>query len=201
MLREHGATIIKDSRGFIEPGQVREIIDAAPNQRDRLLVELLWFTGCRISEAVDRRHGTRPKDLECAPEPVVIMRTLKRARAPPSRRVPVPRIFIERLGEFAKDTDPDQRIFPLSRQRAAQLIVRAGKLAGITRVGDKPFHPHVLRHSHSIAYIRADSTMEGLRKLQIRLGHTSIGTTGCYLNFSQKGEAKKIEEIFGREYS
>lgn len=201
MLREHGATIIKDSMGFLEPGQVRAIIEAAPNQRDRLLVELHWFTGCRISEAVGRGYGTRPKDLEYEPEPVVIMRTLKRKREPPSRRVPVPRNFLERLGEFAKDTDPEQRIFPLSRQRAAQLIIRAGKLAGITRVGDKPFHPHHLRHSHSIAYIRGDSSIEGLRKLQMRLGHTSISTTGHYLNFSQRGEAKKIEEIFGRGYS
>lgn len=197
MLREYGATIIKDSKGFIEPGQVHAIIEAAPSQRDRLLVELLWFTGCRISEAVGKRYGIRPKDLEFEPEPVVVMKTLKRTKEPPTRRVPVPRNFIERLGEFAKNTHPEQRIFPLSRQRAAKLIIRAGKLAGITRVGDKPFHPHHLRHSHAIAYIRKDSSMEGLRNLQRRLGHTSIGTTGHYLQFSQKEEAKKVEEIFG----
>ena len=198
MTREYeSASIIKDSRGFIEPEQARAIIEAAPNQRDRLLVELLWFTGCRISEAVGRGYGTRPKDLEFEPEPVVVMRTLKRSREPPSRRVPVPRSFIERLGDFAKNMDPEHRIFPLSRQRAATLVIRAGKLAGIVRVGDKAFHPHHLRHSHCIAYIRNDSSMEGLKKLQMRLGHTSIGTTGHYLQYSMKGEAKKIEDIFG----
>lgn len=194
-MHAESGTIIRD-KGFLEPEQVNRIISACPNERDRLLVELLWYSGCRLSEAVDRKWGLRRKDLEFEPEPILFLRTLKRRGTPPIRRVLVPRAFINRLGEFSVGMVLERVIFGMSRQRAAQLIIRAGKLAGIVQVRDKPFHPHHLRHSHAIAYIRKDSTMEGLKKLQRRLGHSSIGTTGCYLEFADKQEAKKIEEIF-----
>lgn len=212
-MRPESRTPMKDLKGYLEPEQVRAIIDAAPSRRDKLLIETLWITGARISEIVGHKHGIRPQDLTVdGSENFIIMRTLKRTKKkkvkrgrkmvkitlpPPPRRVVVPRRLMNMLSAFCKNTLPDQRIFPISRQRAFEIIRRAGKLAGITRVGDKGLHPHHLRHSHCVAYVKHDNTMEGLEKLQRRIGHGSFATTAHYLQFSQKGEAKKIEEIFG----
>lgn len=151
---------------------------------------------------VSPEHGTTPRDLVRGPEDIIVMRTLKRIRKdsrarPPERRVVIPRALMDSLKDFSKNTPPDSRIFPISRQRAFELVRRAARLAGIDRVGNKKMHPHVLRHSHAVAYLRADNTIEGLRKLQARLGHASFYSTVHYLQFSQKGEDKKIEEIFG----
>lgn len=194
---------IKDLRGYLKPDEVQRIIEASPTPRDRLLIQTLWITGARISEVIDREHGIRPQDLVIdGGENIIIMRTLKRSRKknptpPPSRRVPIPKKLMDSLQAFCINTPAQMRIFPISRQRAFEIVRRAGKLAGITQVGEKRLHPHHLRHSHCVAYIKHDNTLEGLKKLQRRLGHASFATTAHYLQFSMKGEAKKIEEIFG----
>lgn len=155
-----------------------------------------------MSEIVNKPYGITPEDL-VPEENVIIMRTLKRKRKkkgvplpPPERRVVVPSWLMHELVEFAKSTLPNSPIFPISRQRVFQIVREAGAKAGIVKVGKKKLHPHHLRHSHCIAYIRANNTMEGLRKLQQRVGHARIDTTAGYLQFGLEGERKNIEEIF-----
>lgn len=213
-MRTESKTPIQDLKGYLKPEQVHAIIDAAPSRRDKLLIETLWFTGARISEVVGPKHGIRPQDLAVdGSENFIIMRTLKRTRKkkvkrkgktikiippPPSRRVAISRRLMSMLSDFCKNTLPDQRIFPISRQRAFEIVKRAGRLAGITRVGNKGLHPHHFRHSSCIAYVKRHNTVKGLEELQMRMGHASFATTACYLQFSMKGETKKIEEIYER---
>jgi site-specific recombinase XerD len=85
----------------------------------------------------------------------------------------------------------------LTRQRFFQVLRKAAKDKGLTRVGAKPMHPHVLRHSHCVAYVRRNNTLESLRKLQLRLGQANINTTRHYLSFNPE-DAKVIEEVFGK---
>jgi integrase len=44
-----GSTM-KDTRGYLSPGDIRKVIDHAKNLRDRMILWLLWATGCRLRE-------------------------------------------------------------------------------------------------------------------------------------------------------
>lgn len=201
VIDEFRSAPMQDLKGYIAPSDVRKIIQAPQIKRDRLLLEILWVTGARVSEIVDRRYGLRPSDIALR-EKALILRTLKRGtkknpKPPPPRMVVIPRRVLHDLVNYSKYIPPNKRIFPISRQWVFEIVRRAGRTAGVEMIGSKRVHPHHFRHSHCVAYVKHDNTMEGLRKLQQRLNHASISTTAHYLQFSTEGTAKKIEEIFG----
>lgn len=39
-------------KSYLEPGEIKRMEQAASNLRDRLLIRLLFHTGCRVSEAL-----------------------------------------------------------------------------------------------------------------------------------------------------
>lgn len=191
---------MRDLRGYISPNKIARVIRAGGTERDRLLMEVLWTTGARISEIVNWEWGICPEDL-IPKENVVIIRTLKRRKKdppvpPPERRVPIPAWLMKKLLAFCANTPAQHRIFSMSRQWAFEIVRRAGKDSGVLKIGRKKIHPHHFRHSHCVAYIKANNTLEGLRKLQQRLQHASITTTAHYLQFALEGEQRRIEDIF-----
>jgi integrase len=128
----------------------------------------------------------------------VVLYTRKRGE-PIKRGVEITRTLMDELYDYVVDKgiEEKERIFSITQRRARQIVKEAGSRAGIDKVGDSLPHPHIFRHSHAIAYIRADNSMEGLRNLQERFKHSNIMTTAHYLQFAREGEQKKIEEIFG----
>lgn len=70
------------------------------------------------------------------------------------------------------------------------------RIAGIPLVGSKKIHPHHFRHSHCVAWIRENQTMEGLRTLQQRVGHASINTTTHYLQFAARQQEETVKKLF-----
>lgn len=204
-------TPMKDMRGYLKKEEIRRIIEAGISKRDRLLMETLWQTGARVSEivglkAADNKKEKRLSRLEIGlkkkdiAEPgVLILRSLKKGAKHryPEKRLIVTKALTKELSDCAKNIDENDRIFPITRQRVDQIVRRAGKLSGITQVGSKKLHVHHFRHSHAVAYIKANNDIEGLRRLQKRLGHASIEMTAHYLQFGAEGDAKEIEEIFG----
>lgn len=201
-MKERDYTPMRDLRGYMKPNQVARVIRGAQTERDRLLMEILWVTGARVSEVVDRQWGIKPSDL-VPEENIIIFQTLKRSRGeadaprpPPERMVIIPAWLMRRLIKYCKNTPAETRIFPITRVRVFQIVRAAGERARVTKVGRKKIHPHHFRHSSCVNYIRANNTMVGLRKLQQRLQHASIATTAHYLQFSLEGEQRAIEEIF-----
>jgi integrase/recombinase XerD len=153
--------------------------DTAVDRRDRALLELLYGTGARVSEAV----GLRVEDLDFDEELVTV--TGKGSR---QRLVPMGRSLRAALGaylgpggraELARQSR-SSRLFlnarggPLSRQ-GVDLVVRKRALAA--GVPPSTVSAHVLRHScatHMLAH-GAD-----VRVVQELLGHASISTTQVY---------------------
>jgi integrase len=196
---------MRDLRGFLTEDEVKRLIDSADNFRDKVFLRLLWVTGCRVSEVVGDRswyknrvfEPVRVKDVDFK-EGVVYLNLLKR-KQPMKRRVPLDRITLRLIAEYilAFGLEPNDALFGFTRQRAFQIIRRAGEKAGILRVGEKRLHPHHLRHSHCVAWIRKNNTLEGLRKLQQRIGHASISTTAHYLQFGEE-QRREVQDVFGQ---
>jgi integrase len=200
--------VIKDLRGYLSAEEIKSWIENTPKFRDKVFLRLLWATGARVSEVVGDKSWKDPsrvftpalaQDVDFK-EGVIILNLLKRKKyPPPKRRVVLDGITLQYLREYilAQNIHPNNALFAFTRQRAFQIIRATAKQAGITRVGSKKPHPHHLRHSHCIAYIRKNNTLEGLRKLQRRIGHASINTTAGYLQFGAE-QQKETEEIFGK---
>jgi len=185
---------MRDLRGYLTPQEIRKVIAHGRTFRDRVMMRILWATGCRVGELL----LLTVEDILWR-DSALIMWTLKRKKERRYQRiVPVDRKTLSMIREYLRRYGVRKgRLFRLSERRVEQIVYEAGKAAGIPRVGSKKIHPHHFRHSHAVAWIRKNPSMEGLRKLQQRLGHASIATTAHYLQFAVEESRGEVEAVFG----
>ncbi len=159
----------------------------ARSRRDRALLELLYGTGARISEAVGldladlaggegliRLYGKGSKE-RIVPVGTMCARALDAWLAELGRGAMAPARWRRR--DDSEAVFLNQRGGRLSRQGAFAVVAGRARQAGIAR----PVSPHALRHScatHMLAH-GAD-----IRVVQELLGHVSIATTQLYTKVS-----------------
>jgi integrase/recombinase XerD len=153
--------------------------------RDHALLEFMYATGSRVSEAV----GADLNDIDMNEH--VARLTGKGSK---QRLVPVGRYAQEALTAYfnagrsalerkAKGTPERRAIFlnkrgrRLSRQSVWEIIRLAGERAHI----DRPLHPHTLRHSFATHLIQGGADVRTVQEL---LGHASVTTTQIYTHVS-----------------
>jgi len=130
----------------------------------------------------------------------IILNLLKRKQYPPPKHlVSLDNITLQYLKDYIQEQklQPSDPLFSFTRQRAFQIIRAVGESVGIDKVGSKKLHDHHLRHSNCVNYIRHNNTLEGLRKLQKRIGHANIETTAEYLQFGPE-QKEETEDVFGQ---
>jgi integrase len=147
--------------------------------RERLLCEALYFTGCRISEAV----ALTIDDLDEAASLVRIL-CLKKRRKILVRRVPIPPSLM--AGLLALGADSGVKLWPFSRMTAWRIVkeVMAGAgLAGIHATCKG------LRHGFGV---RAALAGLPVTLIQRWMGHASASTTAIYLDVKDDEERELI---------
>jgi integrase/recombinase XerD len=146
--------------------------------RDRALLEVLYGTGARISEAV----GLDVDDLDATDATVLL-----RGKGRKERLVPVGRYALEAVEAYLTRARPGlvargkgtPALFlnslggRLSRQSAWTVLVRAAERAGVTA----DVSPHVLRHSFATHLLDGGADVRVVQEL---LGHASVTTTQVY---------------------
>ncbi len=183
---------MKDMRGYLKTRDIQKVIDHTKNLRDRLILLLLWASGCRLSELLMLQVSDISLD-----DKVLYLWTLKRKK---NRRYQRPvlvdtatiNLIKKYMQTYNVETGP---LIKISKRRVRQIVNETGVAAGIPRVGTKKIHPHHFRHSHCVAWIRKNPSMEGLRKLQQRLGHASIATTAHYLQFAFSEQQSEVDSV------
>lgn len=170
--------------------EVLELLDSAGTEtplssRDGALLELLYATGMRVSEAVGL-----PLSHWHPNEGVV--RVV--GKGDKERVVPVGEISIRRIESWLEKDRPklsprcdrvlvNHRGNPLSRMGAWGILDRQAWTAGLQvdddsgRKGSHRIHPHVLRHSFATHLLQGGAD---LRAVQEMLGHSSVTTTEIY---------------------
>ncbi|MBZ5740740.1 site-specific tyrosine recombinase XerD [Nocardioides mangrovi] len=166
---------------------VEAILDAAgaPGTtlalRDRALLEVLYGTGARISEAV----GLDVDDLDAVDGTVLL-----RGKGGKQRIVPVGSFAREAVEAYLVRGRPElasvatgpttggalflnARGGRLSRQSAWAVLVKAAERAGVT----KDVSPHTLRHSFATHLLDGGADVRVVQEL---LGHASVTTTQVY---------------------
>ena len=163
---------------------IERILDAASAPgtalalRDRALLELLYASGARISEAV----GLDVDDLDLESAAVLL-----RGKGSKERVVPFGSLAGEALDAYLVRGRPalasagsgnaalflNARGGRLSRQSAWTVLVRAAERAGVTA----EVSPHTLRHSFATHLIDGGADVRVVQEL---LGHASVTTTQVY---------------------
>ena len=146
--------------------------------RDRALLELLYSTGARVSEAV----GLDIDDVDRVERTVLL-----NGKGGQQRLVPIGRPALRALDAYLVRARPElarhgrgtPAIFlnarggRLSRQSAWQVIKDAARKAGITA----EVSPHTLRHSFATHLLEGGADVRVVQEL---LGHASVTTTQVY---------------------
>jgi integrase/recombinase XerD len=183
----------------LSPAEVETLL-AAPGpprplwRRDRALVEMLYATGCRVSEL----STLRPRDVHLPEKYCVCHGKGDKQRVVPLGRRAIEAVEVylqferpklaEQGGERAEFLLLSSRGVRLRRERIWELIKLYAKLSGCVA----ELSPHSLRHSFATHLLAGGAD---LRQVQEMLGHASIATTQIYTHVDHS-RMKKVHEAF-----
>lgn len=145
-------------------------------QRDRLMLELLYGTGIRLSELI----GLNMADVSGYEGSIRVLGKRNKERLVPLHRglLALLKAYISLRAEFAPLspdsplllTDKGERLYPVFVQRKVKAY-----LGQITH--QKKRSPHTLRHSFATHLLEAGADIKAMRDL---LGHSSLAATQVY---------------------
>ncbi|BCB74437.1 site-specific tyrosine recombinase XerD [Phytohabitans flavus] len=150
--------------------------------RDRALLEFLYGTGARISEAV----GAAVDDLDLDEGTALLHGKGGRTRLVPMGGYACTalrgylggsRIELAAAGRGTPRVFLNARGGPLSRQSAWTILHRTAGRAGLPVEGPRAVSPHTLRHSYATHLLDGGADVRVVQEL---LGHASVTTTQVY---------------------
>ena len=170
---------------YLTPEEAHKLTDATENERDCLLLRLLWETGCRVSEAIAvrledvGREGIRVLGKGRVERVVFVQDSLVSAILFQAQEEGLNRqdyLFVSRRGGH------------ISKQRADQIIKRATRKARLNR----NVHAHLLRHGYAINFLNCGGRLDAFQE---QLGHRDINTTRIYLRLSGEDVRREVAKI------
>jgi integrase/recombinase XerD len=198
-VKDHGVT---DPVDWIESEPARaRVLELELGGRDRFLVDLLYFTGLRIGEALalfreDLHFLADSSALGCpvrGPHVHVCANEVTngaRLKTGP-RWVPVPdRVvfsyedyLLERQDAVGLDDNPHVFINLYRRNRGAAMSYAGARdlFERISRIIEIRLRPHMLRHTRATMWLRGiDTPRLDMDTVRVLLGHASLETTTIY---------------------
>lgn len=183
----------------LSPRQIDDLLSAPSRRedtwrRDRAILEMLYATGCRVSEIatlkltdlhLDERHcqchgkGDKQRMVPLGEPACEVIASYVRVDRPrlASRHDPEPQeLFLSSRGR------------KLRRERIWELVKKYAALAGV----GTELSPHSLRHSFATHLLAGGAD---LRHVQEMLGHTSIATTQIYTHVDHS-RLKKVHASY-----
>ncbi len=165
--------------------EIRDLLDKTDNVKHKLLIELLYSTGLRLSECINLKYNDlNLKDM---------IGWVRMGKGSKDRIFIISDIFKKDLINYMKKKgyiDNKGYIFTVNgRKMSPRGIQHAVKISAMKAGIEKNVHVHTLRHSFATHLLENGVD---IRKIQHLLGHTSLQTTQIYTQVSSK-EIKKIK--------
>lgn len=161
------------------------------DQRDRVMLELLYATGLRVTELTSVEVGQVNLDVgylrvtgKGSKQRLVPMGEVARSLLQQYMEKIRPQLLKRRLSRFVFVT---RRGGSMTRQAFWKSLRQRAQRAGIT----KRISPHVLRHSFATHLLEGGAD---LRSVQTMLGHSDIATTQIYTHV----ERERLKEVHAR---
>jgi integrase/recombinase XerD len=163
---------------------IKELLDNTRNLKHRLLIELLYSTGLRLSECINLRYIDLDLDEGTG--------WVRMGKGSKDRLFIISEMFRKDLLEYKEKSNGDGKglIFSVKgRKMSARGIQHAIKVSAERAGIEKDVHVHTLRHSFATHLLENGVD---IRKIQKLLGHSNLQTTQIYTQVSSE-EIKKIK--------
>jgi integrase/recombinase XerD len=165
------------AKRIVSEVDVALLVRGARTKRDRVLLEVLYAGGLRVSELVALTWSdVLTRDKEGRVQLSIV------GKGGVVRQVLLPAAVSRSLLSLRGDAGTNDPVFasrkgggPLTTRAVLGTVKRAAAKAGL----DAPISPHWLRHAHASHAIDRDAT---LPEVQATLGHGNIATTSGYLH-------------------
>ncbi|MEP5612123.1 MAG: tyrosine-type recombinase/integrase [Cyclobacteriaceae bacterium] len=167
-----------------------EFTDDFEGMRDRLLLELFYATGMRLSELT----GLKDSDVSAHNSSLKVLGKRNKERI-----IPIPETLVvlteeykekkKEVGMFSEFlilTDAGKQAYPMFIQRKVKTYLQA-----VTTLSKKS--PHVLRHSFATHLLNKGADLNAVKDL---LGHTSLAATQVYTHNS----IEKLKSAFDQAH-
>ncbi|MCX5773794.1 MAG: tyrosine-type recombinase/integrase [Fusobacteria bacterium] len=172
----------------LTPIEIEKIMGAIgsslPEKRDKMIIELLLFTGARISEVID----LAVEDLDFEGLTLRFM-----AKGSQQRILPITDYLADKLKHYLLEIRHNlkeknhYKVFNIDRKYFWVRLQKYGQMA----LG-KAIHPHLFRHTVATELL---SSGANIRIVQELLGHKSIATTQVYTHVDKKKIKKLYESV------
>jgi integrase/recombinase XerD len=162
---------------YVEKETILEMLKKArcDNQRNYLMLRILWESGIRVSELVNLKKGdVREDEL-----------TIRQGKGSKDRIVPINTALVDLLAYYSAQLTLTDTLFPISEVAVRNICKKYQ--------GEQNIHPHTFRHSYAVYCLKQGMNIRVLQKI---LGHESLATTSVYLDLvgaDIKNEYKKID--------
>ena len=172
----------------LDKTEVRRIIEAASNLRQKAMLMLTYSAGLRAKETA----RLRITDIDSAR----MLIRVEQGKGNKDRYTLLSQTALEVLREYWKKYRPKEWLFPkdtnplehIPAGTVSTAFMRAKRQANHR----KPATCHTLRHSFATHLLEAGVD---LHTIQVLLGHSSIRTTTVYLHVSKKNLAKVVSPL------
>ena len=144
--------------------------------RDQLILELLYFTGIRLSEL----QNLQTKDIDFNAKSIKVQGKRQKERIIPisDNLIHLINIYIKRKKELSVETDQEYLfITDKGKKIYEKLIYRTVKnyLQQVTTINKKS--PHILRHTFATHLLNKGADLNAIKEL---LGHANLSATQVY---------------------
>ncbi len=161
------------------------VLKREPDKARRAFGLTLFYTGCRISEALNLTTAGVDLSQRC-----LVFETLKRRKRGVFRAVPIPDELVRLLMPLVASAGLSDRIWPLSRATAYRYVKGQMVRAGINGTMGSP---KGLRHSLAVAAIGRSIPLPTVQKW---LGHARLETTAIYLGVADDEERELAKRLW-----
>ena len=164
--------------------EIKDLIANTINEKHRLLIELLYSTGLRLSECINLKYSDLDLD-----EYIGWVRMGKGAK---DRIFIISELFKKDLLDYKEKQGSlsDSYIFTVNGRKMSPRGIQYAIKVSAKRAGiEKDVHVHTLRHSFATHLLENGID---IRKIQKLLGHSNLQTTQIYTQVSSE-EIKKIK--------
>lgn len=171
--------------------EVRNLISMTKNIKHKILIELMYSSGLRVSEAVSMKLNDLDLDEK--------MGTVRSGKGKKDRQIIVSEEVADHIKQYSKKLEAENPyLFPssqghLSVRMAQKIVKEASQRAGI----NKRVFCHALRSSFATHLLESGTD---IRIIQELLGHSNLSTTERYTKVSRE-QLKKIRSPLDEDIS
>lgn len=168
----------------LSQNEIKNLLDKTENLKHRLIIELLYSTGLRLTECINLKYS----DLDLN-DGIGWVRLGKGSK---DRIFIISEIFKKDLLDYKEKNRSEGKgyIFLVNGKKMTYRGIQHAIKISAERAGiDKPVHVHTLRHSFATHLLENGVD---IRKIQKLLGHSNLQTTQIYTQVSSE-EIKKIK--------